>query len=265
MTVEVTRQNMPKTIVTMDKLTIDNIYPDGTIIKDDIEYRVINYQNLFTGCTLMTDISNVYINATNFDNCFMNCKNLVNVHNITLDGFLEGYQLFRNCYKVTDLSSVVLQGNYTYPYGISNWFADCYNLTDIPQFIGFRDLYKAFRTFANCYNLVNAPMINFVNTSNTQNMFSACVNLVNVPEYIFTFPKPLSNCLITRMFNGCNNLSNASIQNIVNMIISIGTHAPSGRRNLSNADVNSPLYGTKFDNSYYSNRWTDLTNAGWSY
>ena len=57
---------------------------------------------------------------------------------------------------------------------------------------------------------------------------------------------------------------NDSIQNIVNMCLNSNI-TTSTYKNLSNANSYSPLYQTKFDNSYYSDRLSDLTNAGWTY
>ncbi len=90
------------------------------------------------------------------------------------------------------------------------------------------------------------------------NLFANDSNIVNIPIF--------NTVNITNMesaFYNCNNLSNESIQHIVNMCIN--SNIPSEKRNISNINSYSPLYSTKFDNSYYSNRLSDLTNAGWSY
>ena len=65
------------------------------------------------------------------------------------------------------------------------------------------------------------------------------------------------------MFRNCNNLSNASIQNIVNMCLN--SNVITSYKNLNNTNSYSPLYQTKFDNSYYQNRWAELDAAGWEY
>ena len=65
------------------------------------------------------------------------------------------------------------------------------------------------------------------------------------------------------MFTNCNNLTNESIQNIINMCLN--SNINNANKNLSNINSYSPLYSTKFDNSYYSNRLSELTAAGWIY
>ena len=104
-------------------------------------------------------------------------------------------------------------------------------------------------------------MPNF-NTSKVTNMhrtFYGCWYLRNVPEF--------NTSNVTNMyqtFESCNNLSDASIQNIINMCLNSNI-TTSTYKNLNNANSYSPLYNTKFNNSYYSNRLSELTAAGWTY
>lgn len=88
--------------------------------------------------------------------------------------------------------------------------------------------------------------------------FYNCGNLTTIPQFS-------SNKIINmyRMCYRCNNLSDASVQNIVNMCIN--SNIPSSSRKLSNLATASPFYGSNIDSSRYSNRLSDLTNAGWSY
>lgn len=61
----------------------------------------------------------------------------------------------------------------------------------------------------------------------------------------------------------CNNISNETIQNIINMCLN--SRINGSHKNLMVNEWYSPLYGTKFDNSYYQNRWAELGAAGWTY
>lgn len=71
--------------------------------------------------------------------------------------------------------------------------------------------------------------------------------------FIFTY------CLLKILYN-------ESIQNIVNMCINSNvTNTRTTYKNLSISNLNGPLYNTKFNNSYYSNRLSELTAAGWTY
>lgn len=112
--------------------------------------------------------------------------------------------------------------------------------------------------FAHDSSIVNVPNFNTVNITGMDFIFAQCDNLISVPTF-----NTINVVNMESAFHSCNNLSNESIQNIVNMCIN--SNIPSGKRNISNVNSYSPLYSTKFDNSYYSNRLSDLTNAGWSY
>ena len=113
--------------------------------------------------------------------------------------------------------------------------------------------------FAHCSNLVTFPNLNTRNVVTLQNTFWNCVNLVSLPE--------LNTSRVSYMLSmvaQCNNLSNASIQNVVNMCLNSNI-TDINYKNLSNTNTYSPLYNTKFDNTYYQNRWEELSNAGWTY
>jgi surface protein len=89
--------------------------------------------------------------------------------------------------------------------------------------------------------------------------FTNCSNLVDLPQFNTTQVANMTNA-----FSGCNKLSNASIQNIINMVLS--SNVPSNQRNLyTNNSQASPFYNTIFNNSYYTNRFSELTAAGWTY
>lgn len=84
-------------------------------------------------------------------------------------------------------------------------------------------------------------------------------DLIDVPQF------NTSNVIsMQSMFFSCSNLSNDSIQNIVNMCLNSNINI-STYKNLNNTNSYSPLYQTKFDSSYYSNRLAELDVAGWTY
>ena len=93
-------------------------------------------------------------------------------------------------------------------------------------------------------------------------MFAGCTNLVdlNISNWNVVNLQYVSN-----MFYGCNNLSNASIDSVINMCINATNIANARFKNMRNTNSYSPFYGTKISNARYANRWSDLTNAGWTY
>lgn len=102
-------------------------------------------------------------------------------------------------------------------------------------------------------------IFNFANFTNMDKMFYCCNNISDIPE--LNTNNVVNMC---QMFTYCNNLSNSAIQNIINMCINSNITNIT-LMNLNSSNQYSPLYQTIFDNSYYSNRFTDLTNAGWTH
>jgi len=97
------------------------------------------------------------------------------------------------------------------------------------------------------------------NIINMRRMFCYCTNLKDIPEYDTSSTNDLSST-----FLGCNNLSNASIQNVINMCLNSNI-TNSVFMNLNTGSQASPLYATQFNSSYYQNRLAELDAAGWSY
>ena len=95
--------------------------------------------------------------------------------------------------------------------------------------------------------------------TNIDSMFSGCVSLIAVPQFNTNEVTSMSS-----MFADCNNLSNVSIQNIINMCLNSNI-TNIQYKNLSNTNIYSPFYNTKFNNSYYQNRLIELTTAGLTY
>ena len=112
--------------------------------------------------------------------------------------------------------------------------------------------------FYSCYNLINAPNFDTSNVTNMFYMFADCRNLVNMPQF-----NTINVTNISQMARDCNNLSNESIQNIINMCLN--SNIPNNMKNLNNTNMYSPIAYTIFNNSYYQNRWTELTQGGWTY
>ena len=112
--------------------------------------------------------------------------------------------------------------------------------------------------FIGCNSLINAPNIYFPNVVTFSNMFSNCVRLRNVPEYNASKVYNMG-----MMFRYCNNLSNTSIQNIINMCLN--SNSPSGTKSLKPNYDWGPFAQTNIVNTRYQNRWAELDAAGWSY
>lgn len=217
--------------------------------------KIIVSDGMKFGYSTFTTVSNLDTsNVTNMYNMFENCNNLISVSNFDTSNVIDMGYMFWGCYNLVsvpnfDTSNVTNMGR---------MFAFCNNLTTVPNFntVKVTDMTTM---FGGCDNLISIPNFDTSNVEYMEYTFRNCLNLTSVPDF------NTSNVISMRdLFSNCNNLSNESIQNIVNMCINSNI-TDASYKNLSNENTYSPLYQTKFDNSYYSNRLSDLTNAGWNY
>lgn len=144
---------------------------------------------------------------------------------------------------------------------MSNMFYDCSNLTgNIPNF-NTGNVTNMTRMFSYCSNLTgNIPNFNTSKVTHMVHMFNSCYNLTG-GNFNFTNVSKVTS--MARMFSGCNNLNQNALNSIYNMCINATSVS---QKNLSNSAPYSPLYGTKFNNSYIPSSFkTRLTAAGWTY
>ena len=223
--------------------------------------RFINTCNITDVSLMFSECNNLLeiyefdtANVTNMRGFFHFCSNLRNIPNFNTINVTDTSLMFCSCKNIIDLPDI----DTTKVTNMSAMFDFCVNITAMP-------LYNTsnvtdFSYFArSCHNLVNIPIIDTSNAIYMRSMFADCWNLVDIPELDTHSARSL-----TYMFHNCNNLSNSAIQNIVNMCLNCNI-TNSNYMNLNNTNSNSPLYETIFNSMYYSNRLSELSNAGWSY
>jgi hypothetical protein len=116
-------------------------------------------------------------------------------------------------------------------------------------------------------DFTNVRFIRGVNPNGGTQILEGAINLVDVILDNSKMTKLNNNspARIDEFFIRCNNLSNASVLNIVNFALN-STEIPEGAyRNLLTNSRYSPLVSTPFDNSYYPEKWSELTAANWTY
>lgn len=173
--------------------------------------------------------------------------------------------MFYNCKSnVTniDITTWNLQ-NVRTTYGM---FCLCKNLRNINiDWSKFSDEFTtASVMFAHCYNLTNMEIDNLtVKNINIDSMFGSCYNLINLNLDGWTVKGNITGC--QAFVGGCNNLSTASIDNIINFLIRCNYQYPDSSMNLNKNAFLGPFYTTNIENTVYQNRWEELTAAGWTY
>lgn len=109
------------------------------------------------------------------------------------------------------------------------------------------------------YNIINS-ITNSDTTAitNLSGLYSD-TNITTIP-----FINTVSVTNISGIVSGCNNLTYTSIINVIDMCLNSAI-TNTTMMNLSNLNEYSPFYNTVYDSTYYQEKLTDITNAGWSY
>ena len=228
---------------------LENVYNYNT-------QNVVDMSSMFSACTNLKNVPNFNTSkVTSMGDMFKNCTNLTSIPNFDTSNVTSIGGMFAGCTNLTTIPNFNTGKVNT----MSDMFDNCINLTLVPNFY----LPKATnveRMFRSCTNLVTVPNFNNMIVINMGAMFSLCENLVTVPQ----FNTSKVNTALSSMFLGCNNLSNESIQNIINMCLNSAI-TDAKYKNLSATNVYSPFNGTNITSNKYSNRLTELTSAGWVY
>lgn len=218
----------------------------------------VTISNVFNNCRSLTQLPNidlVNIGLADTTYAFSNCRVLDNI-TVNMSNTRSSQCMFENCHSLRNIT-ITQAPNLTQT---GMMFSYCYNLTDVPANLVTNNVAYMYLMFGSCSNLTNiAPQFNTMSATNMAWMFTNCYNLVEVNLDTFNIPKAQT---IAGMFYRCNNLSNASIQNIINMCL---TGVNIAVKNLSVSNESSPLRDTPFTNAYYQDRLQELTEAGWSY
>lgn len=109
--------------------------------------------------------------------------------------------------------------------------------------------------FSNCSNLISIPFIDTSNVGSVQNMFSGCTNLMTVPILDFSNVTNIRN-----VFKNCPSLSDASLDNILQMCIGATSYASA--KTLANLGLTSTDYPTSRIEALP--HYSAFTSAGWT-
>ena len=245
----------------MDTSNVTNMYKmfygcgNLTSIPDFDTSNVTDLAYFLSSCRNLTTIPNFNTSkVTNMSSMLSGCYNITPIPNFDTSQVTDMYGLFSSCRTITD----VLNLNTSKVTNMAHMFYGAYNITNISNF-NTVNVTNMSNMFYSCNHLTSIPLFDTSNVVNTFGMFNGCINLIDVPQ--FDTNKVTT---IRYMFTQCNNLSNSTIQNIVNMCLNSNL-ASATYKNLRNTNTYSPLFNTKYNSSYYSNRLSELNAAGWKY
>lgn len=155
------------------------------------------------------------------------------------------------------LNSLRQPTNKIYVYNSMNfWYSNIntVDMLDISECTGLNDKFK-FGKFTD----MNLNAWNTQNIISMTNMFYSCESLVNIDV---SNVNVANLSYIDGMFANCNNLSNESIDSIINMCLN-ATNVVT--KNLSIENSVSPFTQTNITSDRYSSRLSDLDMFGWTY
>lgn len=241
--------------------------------------KVVNMINTFSNCYNLVTLPNFNtINVTDMTQTFLYCNNLITIPNFDTSNVINMVNTFSGCDNITTIPNFNMINVET----TQNMFHNCYKLSTVPNFdisnatnvtsmfngcnaittipnLNTSKVTTTTAMFWNCHNLKSVPNFDTSNVTNMWGMFMYCYNLVTVPQFDFSSVKSF-----VQLYSYCNNLSTASIHNIINTCLNSGmTNA--NQMNLNVNNTYSIFRYTNITSSRYSNRLTELTQAGWKY
>ncbi len=226
----------------------------------ELDLGMFNFENK-TNYSCFFALSNLIVGpmidlskATKMDSMFRECANLQTIPLYNTKNVEDVGYMFLRCYNLTSLPLLNFK-NVKKAYSFCEY---CSNLKEIPM-LRLNNCTECSYMFSQCTSLTNIPALNLGKAINCQYFAQGCINLVDIPQLN---TKNMQNCAC--MFKDCNSLSNSSIHNIINMLLN-SKGISSSLKNLSTTNNISPFYSTKFNQSYYNNRLTELSTAGWTY
>lgn len=219
------------------------------------------YENIFD------DITNQYINIVNINNVVTTLNNsIVNkyipsnkwivprgtkFHHSTNTDWMSQFDV----YELTSCSGLFSLSTFERITINSMW--DLSSVTDMSTM------------FYNCHLLSNVYFngVNVTNVQNMQRMFENCIGLQYI-DFNIPYENYFTNVFtISGMFSRCNNLNPISVGDILQNVVLQCKKINSSYKNLVNTNYFSPFYCTNINinTSTYSQYWSDLNNAGWTY
>lgn len=141
---------------------------------------------------------------------------------------------------------------------MSSAFYGCYALTAI-ALLNTENITNMSECFRECRGLTSVPKFNTKKVTNMQKMFNNCYSLASVP--LFDTSGLTGSAAFTSMFGNCNNLTDTSLDNILQMCINATGYT--GTKTLSTLGISSStLYPASRIQAL--SHYQDFINAGWT-
>lgn len=154
------------------------------------------------------------INYNNFPGWFFTIKKIPDTINIIGNSLYRAFWYFQG----TELPNL----NTSNVTNFEQTYSNCPNVINFPAIDLSSTTYLS-STYLNCTSMVTAPqLLNSNNLVGLGNTFQGCSNLINVPVYDFS--GVVSANMISYVFMDCPNLSNESLNNIMQICINMTSY-----------------------------------------
>ena len=179
-------------------------------IKNTWDNNVINLRNKFYNnknlvYMPLVDTSKV----TNMNGMFNSCTSLISVPLLDTSTVTDMGGMFRSC---TSLINIAQLDTSTVT-DMAGMFRGCSSLINIPQ-LNTSNVTTTANMFQDCIKLTVIPLLDTSKVTNIGYMFNSCTSLISVPLLDTNRVTYMNN-----MFSNCYNLSNESLNNILQMCI----------------------------------------------
>jgi hypothetical protein len=191
-------------------------------------------------------------NVTSFNSFFSGFTSLLSVPVLDTSSGQTFNSMFNGCASLRktpnfDLSSAT---------NVNRMFYSCYCLKEVDTF-GSNSITNFSEAFRNCRLLKTVRSLNISGATNTESMFNGCANLEDLPQ--MSAPN-LSSDNSLYMFGACNKLTDASLNNIMGLCITMTT---STTKTITMVGVNPSTY--PLSRVQNLSNYQSFVNAGWSW
>ena len=158
--------------------------------------------------------------------------------------------------SIIEIGSIENFGNVTSMYYMCN---ECIKLTEAPTIDDTSKVTNMQWCFNNCYRLQKVPYYNTEKVTTFQLCFSTCTDLRDVDT--FNFASVTASNALQSMFYGCNNLTDASLNNILASCVTAVNYT--GTKTLNQLGISSTYYYPASRIEALSN-YQSFLDAGWT-
>jgi len=180
-----------------------------------------DYTQKFKGCRKLIYVPDMLnINITRSVATFEDCENLIKAPQMNLANSEDTYEMFKGCTSLVSVPTYTIKDNIW----IYEMFDRCTSLTSVPKLIFLGTNNNVHGLFAQCTSLTSVTLNEFDTDhfTNMYDLFRGCTNLVDIPVFTTSHFTGSSNLdAWDRCFENCPNLSNQSLNNIMQMSINM--------------------------------------------